>query len=612
MEIDGYEKIADLGKGGMAFVYKSRHTGLDRVVALKVMDKKFNFDDSFTKRFQREAKISAQLAHKHIVQIYDVGVFQGSNYLSMEYVPCGDLSHLLDQKKQLAENTIVECIKQMASALDFAASKRVVHRDVKPANILIRGENDFVLADFGIAKNDDTASNLTEVGSIIGTPSYMSPEQSKGQPLDHRSDLYSLGVVFYQLLCDRVPYEGDSALSVGIKHINAPIPQLVPTYQKYQGIIDKLLAKSPKDRFQSGAELISALNLLNDTTEIGEQTVLVSPSSLVTAESNALLSNNLNRKGYVAAFVALIVLAVALSYYFLMPSESDDTVTSAQGEATTPKVISSSEGTATSNVTSTPQAIDAAPAIDESHLAQEYNASYSVTNKAALQKLVLKLNTDMMVIRSGEYSMGANQAGLTDARPIHLVNINGFKLSKYPVTEADYALFLTAIGKNSNTGSSKPLTNISWDGAVEMINTINATLGESFRLPSESEWEYAASYGNKYLYPWGKYLGRNNAVCKNCGSKWDNRSSVTVDSFAPNKLGLYSMNGNVWEWVQDCYIDNYESGPNDNQARDYADCERRVIRGGAWNSSKEQISSRYRNASLASYSSDVMGFRLAK
>ena len=290
MDIDGYEKIADLGKGGMAFVYKSRHKDLDRVVALKVMDKKFNFDVSFTQRFQREAKISAKLAHKHIVQIYDVGVFNGSNYLSMEYVPGGDLSDLLEQNKHLTEGTIVECIKQMASALDFAASKHVVHRDVKPANILIRGDNDFVLADFGIAKNDDTSSNLTEVGSIIGTPSYMSPEQSKGQALDHRSDLYSLGVVFYQLLCNKVPYEGDSALSVGIKHINAPIPKLIPQYQKYQHVIDKLLAKTPSQRFQSGTELISALNLLNDNTEIDAPTLIVSPQSSITTEVGGLSS----------------------------------------------------------------------------------------------------------------------------------------------------------------------------------------------------------------------------------------------------------------------------------------------------------------------------------
>lgn len=594
MDIDGYEKIADLGKGGMAFVYKSRHIGLDRIVALKVMDKKFNFDESFTKRFQREAKISAQLAHKHIVQIYDVGVFQGSNYLSMEYVPCGDLSHLLEQKKQLSENTIIECIKQMASALDFAAGKRVVHRDVKPANILIRGENDFVLADFGIAKNDDAASNLTEVGSIIGTPSYMSPEQSKGHPLDHRTDLYSLGVVFYQLLCDKVPYDGDSALSVGIKHINAPIPQVIPKYQKYQPIIEKLLAKSPDDRFQSGTDLINALNLLNDTTEINEQTLLISPSTI--SEPSAVLNNHKN-KIYTMAFVSLLILTAALSYYFFRSEPVDEILQPTQNEIT---------------ISTTPEVIAPPPSIDESHLAQEYSSSYTVTNKAALKKLVLKLNSDMVMIKSGEYFMGANQAGLTDARPIHPVSINGFKLSKYPVSEADYALFLTAIGKKSNNNSTKPLTNISWDGAVEMINTINATFGEKFRLPTESEWEYAASYGNKYLYPWGKYIGRNNAVCKDCGSKWDNRSSVNVDSFAPNKLGIYSMNGNVWEWVQDCYIDNYESGPHDNQARDFTACERRVIRGGAWNSSKEQISSKYRNASLASYNSDVMGFRLAK
>lgn len=596
MEIEGYEKIEDLGKGGMAFVYKSRHLSLDRIVALKVMDNKFNCDDSFTKRFQREARISAQLMHKHIVQIYDVGIFQGNNYLSMEYVPNGDLSDLLEQGSSLEENTIVECIRQMASALDFAASKRVVHRDIKPANILVRGKDDFVLADFGIAKTDDVASNLTEVGSVIGTPSYMSPEQSKGQVLDHRSDLYSLGVVFYQLLCNKVPYDGDSALSVGIKHLNSPIPHVIEKYQKYQSVIDKLLAKMPEDRYQSGAELVNALNLLNDTTLLVEQTIILAPPFETTAtleESGVLASNNTTNKRFIFALVPLLLMAAGVSYVFLSGDEAQDTAH-------------------LTNVDTSPPKVDTTVAIDKSHLVQKADFSYSIVDKAALQKLVLKLNKEMVKVISGQFSMGANQAGLIDARPMHLVDIQSFKLSKYPISEADYALFLTAIGKNASNDSAKPLTNISWDGAVEMINTINGVLGENFRLPTESEWEYAASYGSKHIYPWGKYIGRNNAVCKNCGSKWDNRAPVNVDSFEPNSLGLYSMNGNVWEWVQDCYIDNYESGPNNNTAREFELCERRVIRGGAWNSPNEQISSKYRNASLASYSSDVIGFRLAK
>ncbi|MCI2285033.1 serine/threonine protein kinase [Colwellia sp. MSW7] len=328
MEIEGYEKIDDLGKGGMAFVYKSRHLSLDRIVALKVMDNKFNCDDSFTKRFQREARISAQLMHKHIVQIYDVGIFQGNNYLSMEYVPNGDLSDLLVQDPPLEENTIVECIKQMASALDFAASKRVVHRDIKPANILVRGKNDFVLADFGIAKSDDVASNLTEVGSIIGTPSYMSPEQSKGQTLDHRSDLYSLGVVFYQLLCNKVPYDGDSALSVGIKHLNSPVPPVIEKYLKYQPVIDKLLAKLPEDRYQSGAELANALDVINDATLLVEQTLIRAPSIDTTAtsvETEVLASSYRTKKGIIIALVSLLVVTVVLSFIFLFPDDTQNT-----------------------------------------------------------------------------------------------------------------------------------------------------------------------------------------------------------------------------------------------------------------------------------------------
>ncbi|MFV8816442.1 protein kinase domain-containing protein [Haliea sp. E17] len=255
-ELPGYELYERLGRGGMATVYRALHLNLDREVAIKVMDPAMNADESFSERFIREARISARLTHPHILQIYDVNTFNGLNYIAMELLGGGELADFIHNA--MPQQQIYTIIKQMGEALDYASGRGYVHRDIKPSNIMLRAPGDYVLADFGIARAANSGTQMTQTGLMVGTPSYMSPEQAKGEEVDGRSDLYALGVLIYEMLTKQLPYESESAVTTAVKHLTEAIPTLPEKLSPYQDFIDHALAKSPDDRYQSGAELYQA------------------------------------------------------------------------------------------------------------------------------------------------------------------------------------------------------------------------------------------------------------------------------------------------------------------------------------------------------------------
>ncbi|WP_049721515.1 serine/threonine-protein kinase [Gilvimarinus polysaccharolyticus] len=260
MEIPGYKIIDTLGEGGMATVYLAIQQSFEREVAIKVMSPQLSKDPSFGERFLREARIVSRLVHPNIVTVYDVGVYQDKHYLSMEYVPGEDLKQ---RRGGLSLAQMLTLIKDVARALDYAGSKGYIHRDVKPDNIMLHAEDDrAVLMDFGIARATDISSGMTQTGTTMGTPHYMSPEQAKGAAVDPRSDIYSLGVVLFQLLAGRVPFDADSAVAVGIMHVSESVPVLPEYLALFQPIIDKVLAKKPAERYQTGRELVDDLDAL--------------------------------------------------------------------------------------------------------------------------------------------------------------------------------------------------------------------------------------------------------------------------------------------------------------------------------------------------------------
>ena len=256
--IPGYKTVKIIGKGGMAKVYLAIQESFDRQAALKIMSPHLTGDPIFGERFLREAKIIASLNHRNIVPVYEVGQHENFHYLSMEYLPGGDLKSRLIKGIRPDEALAVIC--ETASALSYAHSKSYIHRDIKPENILFREDNTSVLTDFGIAKALDTHdANMTSTGMIVGSPHYMSPEQALGKKIDTRSDLYSLGVVLYEVLVGRPLYKADSSVAAAVKHISEPIPKLPDCYACLQEILEKMVAKKPEDRFQTAEEIVQAL-----------------------------------------------------------------------------------------------------------------------------------------------------------------------------------------------------------------------------------------------------------------------------------------------------------------------------------------------------------------
>jgi serine/threonine protein kinase len=256
-QIPGYRIERELGRGGMATVYLAVQEKFDREVAIKVMDPELLHDETFSKRFQRESQIVSKLNHPHIIQVYDVGLVGESHYLAMELITGGELNDRLEDGLDI--RTAFRVTKEIARALEFAHGKGFIHRDIKPENILFREEGSCVLSDFGIARGVDNETQITTMGTVVGTPYYMSPEQVTGEKLDGRADIYSLGVVFYKMLTGKVPYDGESALNIGIRHIKDPVPRLPSGLSAMQPLIDKFMAKAPGQRFQSGVDVVEAL-----------------------------------------------------------------------------------------------------------------------------------------------------------------------------------------------------------------------------------------------------------------------------------------------------------------------------------------------------------------
>lgn len=265
--VNRYQIIERIGGGGMAVVYKARCTLLNRIVAVKILRHQFSVDEDFVRRFRREAQAAASLSHPNIVNIYDVGQENDIYFIVMEYVDGESLKDLIDREGPLEPAKAVNITRQIANALYHAHANNIIHRDIKPHNVLIAKDGRVKVADFGIARAVTTTTQTFSPNSLLGSVHYFSPEQAKGNVATEQSDLYSLGIVLYEMLTKHLPFEGDSPVSIALKHLQQNIPPATEYNSAVtpglQAILGKLLEKEKGRRFQNALELLAALRSWN-------------------------------------------------------------------------------------------------------------------------------------------------------------------------------------------------------------------------------------------------------------------------------------------------------------------------------------------------------------
>lgn len=284
-KVPGYRIDGKLGEGGMAEVFRATQLSLDRSVAIKVVHFGGPQRDKLVLRFENEARTIARLEHPNIVGIFEVGrLGHDAMFYVMPLMPHGDLASRIGQ---LSDAEIRGIVQKLCAALDFAHAQGVIHRDIKPANVLFDREQQPRLADFGISRTPE-GQGVTNEGDALGSVSYMSPEQSRGQLADARSDLYSLGVLTFELLTGEVPYREADSVATALAHHTAPIPRLPKAYGHWQRVIDRALAKAPAERFQSGAEFAAAIEALPDHSRKGSAGSRLRDSRLLPVLAGAL------------------------------------------------------------------------------------------------------------------------------------------------------------------------------------------------------------------------------------------------------------------------------------------------------------------------------------
>src|SRR3954463_15464412 len=256
---DRYELEELVGTGGMSSVFRAHDRLLDRKVALKILHQHYSSDDDYVERFKREARSVATLSHPNIVTVIDRGEHADRQFIVFEYVEGENLKRMIERRGPAPVPTALELAIQIARGLSFAHQQGLVHRDVKPQNVLLNGDGQAKVTDFGIARSLDVKHGMTQTGTVLGTSDYIAPEQAQGQRVDEHTDIYSLGVVLYELLTGELPFSGDNFVAVAMQHINDPPPRVSDRRPEVPPRVDaavaRALAKRPEDRFATMEEL---------------------------------------------------------------------------------------------------------------------------------------------------------------------------------------------------------------------------------------------------------------------------------------------------------------------------------------------------------------------
>ena len=608
-----YHILEQLGEGGMAVVYKAFDTHLEVEVAVKVIrieDLPPKIVNRSLKRFEREAKSLARLDHANIVRVTDYGKYEGQPYLVMPYLSGGTLKTRL-RGKPIRPEEAADLLIPIADALAYAHKQGMIHRDVKPSNILISAKGNAMLTDFGVAKiiDEESTMDLTGTSATVGTPEYMAPEQATAKTVDHRADIYALGVVLYEMVTGRKPFQADTPMAVLIMHARDPLPRpstFVPKLSgKVEQILLKTLAKDPKNRYQKMGEFTDALASLTKQPKPERKEKV----SKVAKKKTPAKPKEAKRSRALLLGLAGIALISALVGWLAGRTPSAPTPTD------TPLATSSIQPTSTSMPISLPTLISTSVL-----------QPTSTPTVIAAQKLSIGSSWErpadgmiMMYIPEGEFQMGSNDGG-PEEQPIHTVYLDAFWIDQTEVTNAMYSRCFST-GKCINPGSSEqsskyyshPVGNVGWDDAVKYCNWAGG------RLPTEAEWEKAARGGLEgKKYPWGNEEPINKPGAENGALvRHEVEPFIAVKTYAPNGYGLYDMAGNAQEVVSDWFDSNYYAISPSNNPQGPLSGEIRssgpypVTRGGSWQgyTSGIRVTSRYWYNNGGGYGE---GFRCAR
>ena len=554
-----YRILSLLGRGGMADVYRAEDERLGREVALKALPPEFARDPERIERFEREVRAAARLNHPNVVTVYEFGQGEGQHFYTMALMTGGDLkARIRAYPDGMPPGEVRSVAQAMARALHYAHGRGFVHRDVKPENILFGEEETPQLTDFGIARAMESGTRMTATGMSIGSPHYMSPEQAQGLKVDARSDLYSLGVVVYEMLTGRLPFDAVNTFAVAYSHINDPVPELPKALAGWQPVVDLLLAKSPEDRYGSAGELAEVL--ASDglppapdqapgtrVMSVGQQ---LGPTRRAGGSGTRLVETEKPRAGLRGALAgAVLALAVVgIGYLALRDAKGPEPVPANSGRdagavrstplrpaPVRPAVPSSPEspsermryGSLTLDLEPSDARVtlpDVEPRYQPGvrlpegrHRVIVRSSGYRTVTRTidlsgdtrvriVLERKRLRAGAtrifdgiEFVWIPAGEFRMGStSRHAHTDEKPVTRVRLSrGFWMGKFEVTQRQWQ---AVMGNNpsrfKNCGRDCPVEKVSWNDVQEFIGKLNGRSGgRPYRLPTEAEWEYAARAG---------------------------------------------------------------------------------------------------------------------
>ena len=663
-KIGQYQIKRLLGAGAMGHVYLAHDPHLDRDVAIKVLPRELTADEERVSRFLREARLTAKIQHSNTVVIHQVMVEEGLASIVMEFVDGGSLDEIVEKQGPMPWREATRAIRDAAAGLGAAHEMGLVHRDIKPANLMRTCKGTVKVVDFGLVRAMRSTSQLTQMGTILGTPTYMAPEQWMGQEADARSDLYSLVCTYYYLLTGKEPFAADSIPALGYQHRYEPFPDARKFVSDLPPAVCRILArgteKEPAERFQTAAELIAALDELlamnvaefayeaiRESEEIEE---LLDPEEIFDGGADGTAPKNrrqASRQAVMRAppnFDEILKAEGVFDPTAGVTAPEKPPVRKTQPAKPTPglQLVGSTQKTAIPPEMRARDWLKAAAAgliggvllfviilyvfvtnasrksamLDEPKLppAIRQTADSDIRSDSPTEIAVdlgNNVKLEMVLIRAGEFMMGSPDSDQAGERPQHRVRITKpFYLGKYLVTQEQWE---AVMGDNPShfKGPKNPVEMVSWNDCQQFLVKLNAKIGAqsgAFRLPSEAQWEYTCRAGSTTRYCFGddeSQLGEYAWYTANSGN-----TTHPVGEKKPNPWGLYDMHGNVWEWCQDWY-GAYGAEATDDPTGPAMGSDR-VFRGGSWDHPARICRSASRDCHEPGYRYDYLGFRASR